>query len=166
MTPVALSLGSSMGDRMGRLRLATATLRAWPGVRLLRAARVIATTPVGGVAHRVFYNSVLVVETTLAPEPLLDVCKHIERRLGRRPARSWADRVIDIDILLYGDQHVATPRLTIPHPQLPARPFFLALLAEVWPAPILSGPAQPDPAPLTERWPVVGLCHTTRPLVR
>ncbi|MDP2312476.1 MAG: 2-amino-4-hydroxy-6-hydroxymethyldihydropteridine diphosphokinase [Pseudomonadota bacterium] len=163
-THAALGLGASLGDRARALRLAVYALQARPDVHVEAASRVYATSPVGGVASHGFLNAVIRVRTTLPPLALLQVCKAIEQRLGRRPTRRWADRVLDIDILLYGDQVVAEPGLRIPHPRLAERDFFLAALAEAWPD---------APNPWTRlrwtdtlrargAWPVVG----TLPVVR
>ncbi len=134
-TPVtaALGLGASLGDRARALRLAAYALDARPDVEVEAASRILATPPVGGVATSGFLNVVLRIRTTLAPRALLTVCKEIETRLGRRPTCRWADRVVDLDILLYDARVVTDPLLRIPHPRLAERDFFLAGLAEAWP---------------------------------
>lgn len=158
MHPVALSLGSSLGPRLQYLQAAVAVLQAQPGLRLLRASRVSWTPPVGGVARSPFLNAVLKAETSLPPLVLLALCKSVELRLGRQPARRFAERVIDVDLLLYGQEILDAPTLLLPHPRLAERDFFLDLLAEVWPdAP---NPSSGGPWPRAERhWPrVASLC--------
>jgi len=71
------------------------------------------------------------IQTDLAPQTLLDMCKGIESDLGRTNARRWGPRLIDIDILLYGDERVKTPVLEIPHAKLAERRFVLVPLAEI-----------------------------------
>jgi 2-amino-4-hydroxy-6-hydroxymethyldihydropteridine diphosphokinase len=132
-TTAALALGSSIGDRQRTLHLATRALDAQPGLRVVHASRIHATPPVGGVARASFLNAVLRVETELAPLALLATCKHLEVRLGRRPSRSWADRVLDIDVLLFGADVIRTPTLHVPHPRLAERDFLLEALWECWP---------------------------------
>ncbi len=130
---VALALGASMGPRLQTLNLAVRALDARPDLAIVKCSRVIATPPVGGVAHQGFLNAVVRARTTLSPLALLDVCKALEVRLGRVPARSWADRMIDVDVLLYDNRVVTEARLRVPHPRLAERDFFLACLAEAWP---------------------------------
>lgn len=133
MTPVALSLGSSMGDRALHLQRAVAALSVLPGLKLRRASRISWTPPVGGVARSFFLNAVLVGKTSLSPIQLLECLKTLERRLGRQATRRYADRIIDIDLLLYGTRSEKEEDLEVPHPRLGERPFFQDLLAEVWP---------------------------------
>ena len=91
------------------------------------------TEPMGNVNQPRFLNLVCQVFTRLAPMALLTLAKGIELKLGRAPDTTNTPRPIDIDILLYGDQVVATPRLVIPHPRLAERAFVLVPLAEIAP---------------------------------
>ena len=129
----AVSIGASLGDRARTVRLAWACLRGLPETTGGRTSRVYETAPVGGIARRPFLNAVVTLSTALPPERLASELRRIERLLGRRAARRWADRVLDLDLLLYGDRVVALPGLDVPHPRLGERPFFLAMLAEAWP---------------------------------
>lgn len=133
MVPVALSLGSSLGNRLQYLQAAVAILSVQPELRLTRASRVSWTPPVGGVAKAPFLNAVLKAETTLSPEALLQCCKRTEEKLGRKPARRFAERCVDVDLLLYGSLRYESETLLLPHPRLQERDFFLDLLQEVWP---------------------------------
>lgn len=133
MTRAAIGLGSSLGDRLGTIRLAVAAIGALPGTHLLRASRVVVSPPAGGTASAPFLNAVILLETALEADVLLRACRRIERRLGRHPARRWADRRIDIDLLVYGALEVTGPEMTVPHPRIGERPFVLEPLAEVWP---------------------------------
>jgi 2-amino-4-hydroxy-6-hydroxymethyldihydropteridine diphosphokinase len=80
-----------------------------------------------------FLNQVLQIETTLDPEQLLDTCLQIEKDMGRKRSKKWAPREIDVDVLLYGDQIIDLPRLTIPHEHLNDRLFMLVPLTEIAP---------------------------------
>ena len=159
MTRAALGLGASLGPRAATLHLAARALDAHPHIRVVRGSRILATPPVGGVALASFLNVVLLVETTLSPEALLAVAKDREVRLGRRPSRRWCDRVLDIDILLYGATVVATPTLRVPHARLAERDFFLQALSEAWPDAPNPWTALPWSATLRPRslCPVVGV---------
>ena len=139
-----LSLGSNLGDRVERLGAARAALIARDDIRLAALSPVIETDPVDVTDQPRFLNQVLAVDTPLAPRGLLDACLGVEREMGRDrsagPPRG--PRTIDIDILLYDGLSVDEPGLTVPHPRLAARPFFLELCRaagapEAWlPAPV------------------------------
>lgn len=161
----AIALGASLGDRLRTLHLAVRALDARPDLSVVKCSRVYATAPVGGVAHQGFLNAVVRVETTLEPRALLAVCKDLEVRLGRRPARSWADRVVDLDILLWDTRVVSEPDLRVPHARLAERDFFLACLAEAWPAAPnpWTGLRWADTLPVRRRWPVAGVLPAPLP---
>lgn len=126
-----LGLGTNLEDREGNLGKALDLLSAESGLRLLRCSRIYETEPWGVVDQPAFLNSVAEVATTLAPERLLDVCKDVESLMGRRPGIRWGPRLIDVDILLYGNHVVRLPHLEIPHPRLHLRAFALVPLAEL-----------------------------------
>ena len=132
MTPVLLGLGSSLGDRRRNLRLAVAAIAAIPSFEMIRVSRPVVSRAVGA-ARGAFLNAVVHGATSLSPLALLDHCKRLETRLGRRPARRWADRCIDLDILLYGDEVIRLPRLVVPHVAFAERPFALVPAIEVAP---------------------------------
>ena len=100
-------------------------------VKILRASSIYETAPWGYTDQPSFLNCVLEVETTLAPEPLLDLAKALERFLGRQATFRYGPRPIDIDILLYGSRVVDLPHLQIPHPRMCQRAFVLTPLAEL-----------------------------------
>jgi 2-amino-4-hydroxy-6-hydroxymethyldihydropteridine diphosphokinase len=128
-----LALGSNIGDREAYLALARRELRA-DGVHILAESSVEETEPVGGVAQPMFLNQVIEVDTDHPPRALLDVCKQIESRAGRRPGgEHWGPRQLDIDILLYGHVTIDSPELQIPHPQLVRREFLLRELHQINP---------------------------------
>jgi 2-amino-4-hydroxy-6-hydroxymethyldihydropteridine diphosphokinase len=128
-----LALGSNVGAREAHLAGARAALAAWPGVRVTGASPVEETAPVGPVPQGPYLNQMLRVETTLAPEALLDAALALECAAGRDRAREvrWGPRTLDVDVVLYGDVTVATPRLTVPHPELPQRDFWQRELASL-----------------------------------
>lgn len=128
-----LGLGSNLGDRQAMLRQAAARLRALPGIRILRASSVYETEPLGLTDQPWFLNQVLEVETALDPHHLLTAVQEVEASLGRRREVRWGPRTIDIDILLYADVTLRSPRLVLPHPALAHRRFVLVPLAELHP---------------------------------
>lgn len=128
---VAIALGSNLGDRAGHLAAARAALAALPGTRVLRTSTVEETAPLGGLDQPAYLNQVVLVETTLEPQALLEACHAIERAEGRTRGTRWASRSLDLDIIRYGRRTVAEPGLTIPHPELPHRDFWQRGLAEV-----------------------------------
>ena len=133
MKHAAVALGSSLGDSRRALALATSMLSATEGVSLLLASRIFLTPPDGGVARRPFLNAAVHLQTTLSPLALLERCRFIEQRLGRKITRRWADRTIDLDLLLYEGVQLDTPELVLPHPRMLGRPFQLLPLLDCWP---------------------------------
>ncbi len=130
---VFLGLGANLGDRRAALRAAAAALRAI--LADVRVSALYETPPWGDADQPPFLNAALRGRTNLAPLDLLDQTQAIEARLGRvRSERRWGPRAIDIDILLYGSQTVAHPRLNIPHPRLRERAFVLRPLADLAPS--------------------------------
>ncbi len=127
MTRVWLALGSNLTDRARHLEAARTALEA-AGLRILRASRIAETEPVGVRDQPPFLNQVLEAETTLPPGALLETVKTIETGLGRTPGPRWGPRVIDLDILLYGETIVDEAGLQIPHPELVRRAFLLELI--------------------------------------
>ncbi len=128
---VYLGLGSNMGHREANLRMALGRLE--PLVRIEAVSSLYETAPVGVEAQPPFLNAVARATTGLRPHALLRLVKAIEEEIGRRPGPVWGPRPIDIDILLMGEQVVATDDLAVPHPRLAERGFVLAPLAELAP---------------------------------
>lgn len=129
-----LGLGSNVGDRLAHLRAARAAL-ADAGVVIAASSSVYETEPQGEVLdQRDFLNACLAVETELDPDPLLDVCKGVERTLGRAlDSVRHGPRPIDIDLLLLGGLEFTSARLTLPHRDVLHRRFVLAPLVELDP---------------------------------
>ena len=97
------------------------------------------TAPVGMTEQPDFLNAVVEIQTTLPALELLGVLLHIEKKMGRVRTIRWGPRVIDLDLLLYGEQQIALPNLTVPHPRLRERAFVLVPLAEIAPGLVLPG---------------------------
>jgi 2-amino-4-hydroxy-6-hydroxymethyldihydropteridine diphosphokinase len=133
-----LGLGSNVGDRRANLQ-ATVELLWAHDVTVLVSSSVYETEPVGEVLdQRAFYNACLKIETGLAPEPLLDACKAVERAFGRIQAGEAGyvkdgPRAIDVDLLLLGGATYASERLTLPHREVTSRRFVLVPLLELDP---------------------------------
>jgi 2-amino-4-hydroxy-6-hydroxymethyldihydropteridine diphosphokinase len=101
------------------------------GLRIVRQSRVIETEPWGVTDQPRFLNQVLEGEWLGTPRQLLRVAKQVEREGGRKPTRRWGPRIIDVDILIFGDQRISLRDLVIPHPGIAERPFVRRSLAEL-----------------------------------
>ena len=160
MVTAYLALGSNLGDRRAFLHAAVAALGQVAGVRVLAQSGIYETVPEGNAPQPLYLNAVVRVETSLTARQLLDVSLAIERMLGRvRPADGVKRaRVIDIDLLLFGEQSIDEPGLQVPHPALLGRTFVRIPLADVA-TPGLCHPqaGEPldkcDPDPGVRRWP-------------
>lgn len=129
---VAVALGANLGDRAASLGRAIDAL----GVVLsgLRVSSLHQTAPVGvPLPHPDYLNAAVVGRTSLAPRDLLDALLAIERRLGRTRPGPGAPRLIDLDLVLYGDRVIDEPGLQVPHPRFRERAFVLRPLAEIAP---------------------------------
>lgn len=127
MTRAYVGLGSNLGDREQAIRSAAEAIGA------TRLSTIRETEPWGYEKQPLFLNAVAEIETELGPRELLDELLDVERRLGRTRGAGprYGPRTIDLDILLFGDETVDEPNLTIPHPQLHERRFVLEPLAEL-----------------------------------
>jgi len=130
VTIAYLGLGSNLGRRERNLSAARRRLRQ-KGARILRRSSVIETEPWGVLDQPRFLNQVLEVEWVGTARQLLRAAQAVEREGGRVRTRRWGPRTIDVDILLFGDEHVAEKGLRIPHPRIDERPFVLAGLREL-----------------------------------
>jgi 2-amino-4-hydroxy-6-hydroxymethyldihydropteridine diphosphokinase len=129
---VYLSLGSNVGDREENLRVAIAAL-ADAGVDVKRVSSIYETEPVDLLEQPWFLNCVVQGETSVPAVELLRELREIERRMGSRKLVARGPRLIDIDILLYGQEAIDSPELQVPHPRMHLRRFVLAPLAEIAP---------------------------------
>jgi 2-amino-4-hydroxy-6-hydroxymethyldihydropteridine diphosphokinase len=128
-----LGLGSNVGDRRANLQAAVDQIRSH--VMVLASSSVYETEPVGEVLdQREFLNACVQIETELEPEPLLDVCKAVERSLGREPGGvRHGPRPIDVDVLLLEGVEHESERLRLPHREVMTRRFVLVPLLELGP---------------------------------
>ena len=127
---VFLLLGTNLGDRASNLARAIGLLTG-ETVQIKGRSFIYKTAAWGKQDQPDFYNQVVEIATWLSPQQLLTYILTIEREMGRVRIEKWGERVIDIDILLYGEHVVESPSLTIPHPQLPFRRFSLVPLADL-----------------------------------
>ena len=132
---LVLLLGTNLGDREENIRRALEALNKAFGGRRVKISDIIETEACGFDGPP-FLNAVVVYRSARKPENVLKICKQIERSMGRTDAPEYAsdgsriyhNRIIDIDILFYGEHSVSTPQLSIPHPQVHSRPFVKQLL--------------------------------------
>ena len=128
-----LGLGANEGDREAAIGAALRGLHQPPEIVVTRRSSLYETVPVGVTNQPDFLNAVAEVRTALPPRELLARVLHLERQMGRVRTQRWGPRVIDVDILLYGDLVLIGPQLIIPHPRITERAFVLQPLAEVAP---------------------------------
>ena len=130
-----VGLGSNLGDREATIRRAVELLGERPGVEVVAVSTLRDTDPVGYEDQPRFLNGAVALEVDLPPRALLEELLAVERELGRdRPHETrWGPRTIDLDLLLYGEETVDEPGLTVPHPRLAERQFVLEPLYELAP---------------------------------
>ncbi len=134
MTRAFIGLGANLGDREGTIRAALDALGAEDGIEVVAVSTLRETEPVGVGEQPLFLNGAAELETTLTARQLLDRLLETERRFGRvRVAGEHGPRTLDLDLLLYGQERIDEPGLTVPHPRLRERPFVLEPLAELDP---------------------------------
>ncbi len=132
MNEVYLLTGGNMGDRMVNLGRAREAVSRECG-RIIKTSSVYETAAWGEEDQPAFLNQVLVVQTKLEPEDLLQTILSIERSLGRTREIKYGPRLIDIDILFYNEEVIRKPGLVVPHPRMQFRRFVLEPLAELSP---------------------------------
>lgn len=128
---VFIALGTNLGKRQSNLRQAREALK--PGIRIKACSSIYQTPPWGYEDQPAFLNQAIEVRTDLEPLALLEALKAIEAKMGRLKTFRFGPRLIDLDILFYGQRVVETERLTIPHPRLTERAFVLVPLHEIAP---------------------------------
>jgi 2-amino-4-hydroxy-6-hydroxymethyldihydropteridine diphosphokinase len=128
-----IALGANLGAPQVTVRRAIAALETLPNTRFIRASSLYRTEPVGLKAQPDFINAVAAVATRMAPQELLLALHHQEALQGRARSIPNAPRTLDLDLLLYADQVMRTPVLTLPHPRMHLRAFVLVPLAEIAP---------------------------------
>jgi 2-amino-4-hydroxy-6-hydroxymethyldihydropteridine diphosphokinase len=132
MQIIYLSLGSNVGDREANLRAAIAALEG-AGVCVRLVSSLYETEPVDFLEQPWFLNCVVEGETELKPLALLRALREIEVKMGSKKLIAKGPRLIDMDILLYGEETINTSELQVPHPRMMHRRFVLEPLAEIAP---------------------------------
>ncbi len=134
---IYVALGSNLGDRAAMLKAAQTQIAQLPGVKVLRSSTVhhspALLAPGDATPQPDYLNSVLELTSELPALELLAALKGIERKMGREPAGRWAPRLIDLDLLLFGEVVLNQPGFVLPHPGMLTRRFVLAPLAELAP---------------------------------
>ena len=128
-----IGFGANLGDRLASCKKALAALAALPGCRLGRISSLYETEPVGPTDQPHFINGVALVETEGNARWLLGQLFAIEAGLGRVRGAKWGPRTIDLDLLLFDEEIIASGELTVPHPRLHERRFVLQPLQEIAP---------------------------------
>jgi len=143
MVTIYLALGSNIGDREANLREAIRRLGG-SVICITKISSIYETEPVDYLDQAWFLNAVLEAQTDLPATQLLTTLRNIESQMGSKKAFAKGPRLIDLDILLYGNDTIATPDLQVPHPRMLLRNFVLVPLAEI--APALRHPSWPASA--------------------
>ena len=126
-----VALGSNLGRREVFLAQARRAIAELPGTRVLGETAAEETAPIGPVQQGPFLNQMIAIETELSPQELLRELLRIEKESGRVRAVRWGPRTLDLDIVLFERQTSSDPDLTVPHPELSNRPFWLRELTEL-----------------------------------
>lgn len=121
MSRAVLSVGSNIGDRMGHLQGALDALAE--RVDVIAISGIFETSPVGGPEQDDFLNAVIIVETTLAPHELLELCQQVEADRDRVREVRWGPRTLDVDIIAMDGTVLDDSALTLPHPRAHERAF-------------------------------------------
>jgi 2-amino-4-hydroxy-6-hydroxymethyldihydropteridine diphosphokinase len=128
-----VGLGANLGNPVAQVRAGIAAIAALPRTRLLARSSLYRTAPIGYLHQPDFVNAVIAVDSGLDAATLLAALRDIEARRGRARPFPNAPRTLDLDLLLYGEETIATPALVVPHPRMHERAFVLAPLAEIAP---------------------------------
>jgi 2-amino-4-hydroxy-6-hydroxymethyldihydropteridine diphosphokinase len=127
-----LGVGSNLGNRRKNIELAIKLIQALKDTKIIRVSKLLESLPSGGPAGQPDYlNAALRVSTNFSPLSLLKELKKIETKIGRIPMVRFGPRVMDLDILLYGDRLIRNKVLTVPHPRMFNRDFVIKPLTEV-----------------------------------
>lgn len=126
-----IALGSNKGDREHYLAAARAAIATLNGTRIVAASGIEETEAIGPSGQGRYLNQMLAIETDLDPETLLSELQRIESENGRQRGVRWGERTLDLDIVRFGERHINTDALVLPHPELPNRDFWQRELAQV-----------------------------------
>lgn len=130
---VYVGLGSNLDDPAGQLQRAIYELAEIPATHLISCSGFYRSVPLGPSDQPKYLNAVARLETSLSPLTLLDELQRIENAHGRKRTLRWGARTLDLDLLLFGTQIIDSPRLQVPHPEIPERNFVLYPLQEIAP---------------------------------
>ena len=128
---VYLVTGSNSGNSQNYLQEANLLIERIKNTKILTTSSIYQSKSYGPIKQRDYLNQAIRIETKLTPFRLLDEVLSIENNLGRVRKEKWGPRIIDIDIVFYGDEEISTPNLTIPHYDWKNRDFFIACLKEI-----------------------------------
>ncbi len=134
-----IGLGSNLEDPVAQIDAGVGWLQSEAHLSLLSVSGYYVSSPVGGPEQPDFVNAVAEISTRLTPESLLQALQQIEQRQNRVRDVLWGPRTLDLDILLYGEESVSRPELTLPHPRMTERAFVLYPLADLAPDRLLHG---------------------------
>lgn len=140
----ALGLGGNIGDPPAAMAEALRQLDARDDCQVVAVSKLYSTPPWGKTDQADFFNCCALVETSLEPEALLDVCLSIEQGMKRVRLERWGPRTIDIDVLTYGTREQKTETLELPHPRMTERGFVMMPLADIAPDLVVKGKAVSD----------------------
>lgn len=141
LVPAYIALGSNLSEPQRQLRAAFDALGCLPNTQLIARSSLYRSAPVGYADQPDFVNAVAAIRTALAPRVLLDKLLELERAQGRGRVRAFrnAPRTLDLDIVLYGEQVIHEPGLSVPHPRMHERAFVMVPLAEIAPDALVPG---------------------------
>lgn len=131
MIQAYLGLGSNIGDRESQLNDAIKILNEYDGINVSNISSIYETAPVGYTEQPNFLNLCVEIQTTLTVLQLLECCLKIEECLHRVRKERWGPRTLDVDILLYGEEMIDLPNLSVPHPRMNERAFVLIPLNDI-----------------------------------
>ncbi|MEY2977281.1 MAG: 2-amino-4-hydroxy-6-hydroxymethyldihydropteridine diphosphokinase [Prochlorotrichaceae cyanobacterium] len=158
---VAIALGSNLGESYQIMTEAIVFLGHTPGIHVVAQSPLYQTAPVGPPQPD-YLNACALLQVTHAPHPLLQILLDIERKFGRVRRERWGPRLLDLDLILYGQEIIDTPDLQVPHPRMRERSFVLVPLADIapdWFDPV-TGKRIEDLAAIVDR----GGVHRYRPI--
>lgn len=128
-----IGLGANLGDPVDQIERAVEAIDSLPLCQVRAVSGLYANPPIGPQDQPDYINAVAEIDTALAPEALLRALKGLERAAGRSYTRHWGERMLDLDILAFGDRQINSPGLTVPHPEIAHRHFVLAPWLEIRP---------------------------------
>jgi 2-amino-4-hydroxy-6-hydroxymethyldihydropteridine diphosphokinase len=131
---IYIGLGSNIGDKEKNLKAAIEKISSRDGINLEKVSSFIVTKPVGELAQPDFLNAVVKAKSDLKADDILRITQGIEQEMGRRRAVKNGPRIIDLDILLYGEEIIDSDHLRVPHPRMFERDFVLRPLFEIEPS--------------------------------